>query len=176
MNVSNPAITEQWRTIWDLIVNLVSLAPFLKIIGTISRMLSYCYREGHFSQDMSWTIIVVYFKEGSYRANSSGKSEELNIKMILVGGSINIGTRGPWSLLSCYIPMALGQIIFSCAFIFSSRNKEKQDSLKKLFVINHEVKPSMVSTWRGRRMGKLSWPSSWFTKAESVWEFRSMVR
>ena len=42
---------------------------------------------------------MVYFKDESYRVNSSEKSEkELNIQVILVGESINIGNWGPRSL------------------------------------------------------------------------------
>lgn len=64
-------------------------------------MLYYWCREGHFSQDVSWIIIVVYFKDAPYRVSSSEKSEkELNIQTILVGGSINIGNWGPWGPFS----------------------------------------------------------------------------
>ena len=55
-------------------------------------MLFYWYRAGHLSQDMSWIIIVIYFKEEPCRVNSSATIEkELNIQIILTRGSVNIG-------------------------------------------------------------------------------------
>lgn len=112
-------------------------------------MLYYWCREGHFSQDVSWVIIVVYFKDAPYRVSSSEKSEkELNIQTILVGDSINIGNWGPWGPFSVLLyPNGSGtDHILLELFFFPSKNRENQDSLKRLFTINPEVKPSRVTT------------------------------
>ena len=114
-------------------------------------MLYYWCREGHFSQDVSWIITVVYFKDAPYRVSSSEKSEkELNIQTILAGGSINIGNWGPWGTFSILLyPNGSGaDHILPVPFFFPLKREEKNPrSLKRLFTINHEVKPSQEGEW-----------------------------